>query len=72
MQTWPALKKSPNIDWDIAFYKLAYLEIIFADFPPNSNVTLLRFYWWEFFIISNPTSVEPVKATLSIPGCLAK
>lgn len=43
---------------------------MFADFPPNSKVNLLMLLLVEFFIISRPTSVDPVKATLSIPGWL--
>jgi len=41
-----------------------------GDFPPNSRVTLFKFEIPALAIISCPTSVLPVKATLSINGCL--
>jgi hypothetical protein len=40
----------------------------FGDFPPSSSVTRFRFPT-EAARIFLPTSVEPVKATLSMPGC---
>jgi hypothetical protein len=40
----------------------ASLKIIFADFPPSSNETFLRFVSDESLRIKRPTGVEPVKA----------
>ena len=72
MQHCPALKKSDIVDWDNAASRLAFLVMIFADFPPNYNVTLFKLFTCEFLMISYPTSDDPVKATLSIPEWRAK
>lgn len=72
MQTWPALKKVPHVACSIAACMFAFLVIMLADFPPSSNVTLFRLEAWAFFMISSPTFRDPVNATLSTKGCLAK
>lgn len=47
-------------------------QIIFGDFPPNSKVIFFNYPWHELEMIFLPTSVDPVKATLSICLCLTK
>ena len=45
-------------------------KMMFGDLPPSSSETRFRLPA-EALRISLPTSVEPVKATLSISGCSA-
>ena len=44
---------------------------MFGDLPPSSSVTFLRLLLPAACTISRPTSVEPVKATLSTSGWAA-
>src|ERR671918_84765 len=44
-------------------------KMMFAALPPSSSVSFLPLPAIDFWI-ALPTSVEPVKATLSTPGCL--
>lgn len=46
--------------------------MILALLPPNSRVIRFKLLSCAFLIIQSPTLVEPVKAILSIFGCLTK
>ena len=67
VQTWPALKKmAPAVPPATACGSASGRTII-GDFPPSSSETRLRVSV-ALLLMSLPTSVEPVKATLSTPG----
>ena len=67
-QTWPWLKKMPatmpSTVWSIG----ASSNTMLAALPPSSRVSFLSVPATER-AIALPTSVEPVNATLSTPGC---
>jgi hypothetical protein len=42
---------------------------MFADFPPNSKVTLFKLFIAESEVMIWPTRLEPVNEILSINGC---
>ena len=65
---WPVLKKHCLIPISTAFSKSASSRIIFGDFPPNSNETLLILSA-ACFCISIPARVEPVKDIISKSSC---
>ena len=67
-QTWPALKKMALAAPPTTASMLASGSTITGDFPPSSSDTRLRVSVADL-LISLPTGVEPVKATLSTPGC---
>ena len=66
--TWPWLKKMPLTMPSTAWSSGASSNTTLAALPPSSSVTFLRVPATER-AIWRPTSVEPVKATLSTPGC---
>jgi len=69
-QVWPWLKKIALAAPGIAFDRSASFRMMFGDLPPSSRVSFFRSLA-AALTISLPTSVEPVKATLSTPGWLA-
>src|SRR5919204_543293 len=70
VQTWPALRNVARSAPSSAASRSASSSTTFADLPPSSSVSRFRFpaaaRW-----ISRPTSVEPVKETLSTSSCSA-
>ena len=67
-QTWPWLKKIPFTMPSTAWSTGASSKTTLAALPPSSRVSRLPVPATAR-LISLPTSVEPVNATLSIPGC---
>ena len=67
-QTWPWLKKMPLTMPSTAWSSGASSKTMLAALPPSSRVTLLSVPATRR-AIALPTSVEPVNATLSTPGC---
>ena len=67
-QTWPWLKKMPFTMPSTAWSTGASSNTTLAALPPSSRVTFLR-VGAQARAICLPTSVEPVNATLSTPGC---
>ena len=67
-QTWPWLKKMPLTMPSTAWSIGASSKTMFAALPPSSRVSFLRVPATAR-AIARPTSVEPVKATLSTSGC---
>ena len=67
-QTWPWLKKMPLTMPSTAWSIGASSKTMFAALPPSSSVSFLRVPATER-AMARPTSVEPVNATLSTPGC---
>ncbi len=67
-QTWPWLKKMPLTMPSIACSTGASSKTTFAALPPSSSVSFLPVPA-TVLAIAMPTSVDPVKATLSTPGC---
>ena len=69
-QTWPWWKKvaqsAPSTAWSMS----ASSNTMFGDFPPSSSVVFL-IVLEASCMIRRPTTVEPVKATLSTSGCEA-
>ena len=63
--TWPSCRNTPIIALGTAISISASGKMMFGDLPPSSSDTRLRFPA-EACRISLPTSVEPVKATLSM------
>ncbi len=55
--------------YEIAFSISASLKTMFGDFPPNSRVTFFKLDPAAAFMICRPTTVDPVKATLSTSMC---
>lgn len=66
------LKKIPSYAWATAASTFTSSMIMLALFPPSSRVTLFNPFRDDFYMISRPTSVDPVKATLSTSGWLDK
>ena len=66
-QTWPWLKKMPLTMPSTAWSMGASSKMMFAALPPSSRVAFLRVPAMERAIIL-PTAVEPVNASLSMPG----
>ena len=66
-QTCPWLKKMPLTMPSTAWSMGASSKMMFAAFPPSSRVAFFRVPAIERAIIL-PTAVEPVKASLSMPG----
>ena len=67
MHAWPLLRKHAFTAIGIAFEKSASLRMMFADFPPSSNVK--RFIVSsEDFATSFPMGVDPVNAILATSG----
>lgn len=62
----PWLKENPNTAHDTACSRSASSNTTFGDLPPSSRVTLFKFEAAAAFIMTRPTLVDPVKATLSI------
>ena len=69
-QHWPWLKKIAFATPAAAASTSASSKTITGDLPPSSSDTRFRLPA-DAFTISCPTSVLPVKATLSTPGCAA-
>ena len=67
-QTWPWLKKMPLTMPSTAWSIGASSNTMFAALPPSSRVTFLSVPA-TVRAMALPTSVEPVKATLSMPSC---
>ncbi len=65
--TWPWLKKMPLTMPSTAWSMGASSKMMLAALPPSSRVARLRVPAMERAIIL-PTAVEPVKASLSMPG----
>jgi hypothetical protein len=69
-QHWPWLKKIAFAAPGIAVSRSASAKTTFGALPPSSSVTRLRSFA-AALTISFPSSVEPLNATLSTPGCAA-
>ena len=67
-QTWPWLKKMPLTMPSTAWSTGASSKTMLAALPPSSRVTFFCVPATDL-AIARPTSVEPVKATLSMSGC---
>ncbi len=67
-QTWPWLKKMPLTMPSTAWSSGASSKTMLAALPPSSRVTFLSLPATAR-AIALPTSVDPVKATLSTSGC---
>ena len=67
-QTWPWLKKMPLTMPSTAWSIGASSKTMLAALPPSSSVSFLRVPATDR-AMARPTSVEPVNATLSTPGC---
>src|ERR1700759_2964665 len=65
----PWLKKMPKLTHEIALSISASSKTIFGLLPPNSSVTFFKLELAAAFMIWRPTTVDPVKATLSISIC---
>ena len=70
-QHWPWLKNSAKCDPSAAASRSASAKTMFGLLPPSSSVTRLRFVRAAACMISLPTSVLPVNATLSTSMCSA-
>ena len=70
MQFWPCRKKQARAAPGIACSRSASSNTTTGDLPPSSSVTFFRSAAAARTIM-RPTSVEPVKAILSTPGCAA-
>ncbi len=70
-QTWPWLKKIPLMMPSTAWSWAASSNTMLAPLPPSSNV-ILRPVPASWCWMRRPTAVEPVKATLSIPGWVTR
>src|SRR5277367_1179363 len=69
--TWPALKKIAPADPPATAFGSASGSTIIGDLPPSSSDTRLTVSV-ALLLISLPTSVEPVNAILSTPGCATR
>ncbi len=67
-QTWPWLNQIESTTPSTALSMSASSKTMNGDLPPSSSVRLLPLPAVASRI-ARPTSVEPVKATLSTPGC---
>src|ERR1700761_7429180 len=65
-QHWPWLKKIPKLTHEMASSMLASLKTMLGDLPPSSRVTFFRLDLAAACRMVRPTTVEPVKATLSM------
>src|ERR1700760_1412932 len=68
-QHWPWLKKIPKLTHEMALSMSASSKTMFGDLPPSSRVTFLRLDDAAALRMVRPTTVEPVKATLSTSMC---
>ena len=68
-QTWPWLKKIPLTIPSTAWSRGASSKTMFAALPPSSRVTDVPLPATAR-AMDLPTSVDPVKATLSMSGCV--
>ena len=69
MQTWPLLKNAALARPGTVRFMSASAKTMVGDLPPSSRVTFFRLLWAAEAAMIRPTSVEPVKATLSTSGC---
>lgn len=70
MQVWPVAANTPATRPLAAARRSASGKTICADLPPSSSLSRLRFSA-AACATARPVAVEPVKATLSTPGCPA-
>src|SRR5947209_17895381 len=62
----PWWKRIPKLAHEMASSRFASLKTVLGAFPPSSSVTFLRLDLAEAWRMVRPTTVEPVKATLSM------